>query len=76
MHDRDSQDAKDELKLSALHAKVVEHWLQDLRHDPALDSMARAAINGHVAVCRALKIPDTEIRRGLLAAVHTTLPTE
>lgn len=71
-----SQDAEDELKLSALHAQVIQHWLQNLQHDPTLDSMARGAINGHVAVCRALKIPDAQIRRDLLAALNTVLPTE
>ena len=70
------QDAEDELKLSALHAQVLQHWLRDLRHDPALDSLARGAINGHVAVCRALKIPDKQIRQDLLAAVNAALPVE
>jgi hypothetical protein len=76
MDGQSSQDAEDELKLSALHAQVIQHWLQGLQHDPTLDSMARGAINGHVAVCRALKIPDAQIRRELLAAVNATLPTE
>ena len=76
MHSQGDQDAEDELKLSALHAQVIQHWLQDLRHDPSLDSMARGAINGHVAVCRALKIPDAQIRRDLLLAVNATLPAE
>lgn len=72
-------DAEDELKLSALHTQIIQHWLQelqDLGHDPTLDSMARGAINGHVAVCRALKIPDAQIRRDLLAAVSAALPAE
>lgn len=69
-------DAEDELKLSALHAQVIQHWLQNLGHDPALDSLARGAINGHVAVCRALKIPNAQIRRDLLAAVNAVLPAE
>lgn len=68
------QDAEDELKLSSLHAQAIQHWLQDLGHDPTLESMARGAINGHVAVCRALKIPDAQIRRGLLVAVNAVLP--
>lgn len=69
-------DAEDELKLSALHAQVIQHWLQTLQHDPALSSLAGGTINGHVAVCRAMKIPDAVIRRELLAAVNTTLPAD
>ena len=33
-------------------------------------------INGRVAVCRALKIPDAQIRRDLLVAVSAVLPAE
>lgn len=76
MHAQDNKDAEDELKLSALHAQVIQHWLQDLQHDPAVDSLARGTISGHVAVCRALKFPDAQIRRDLLAAVNAVLPTE
>jgi len=76
MHTQGNRDAEDELKLSALHAQVIQRWLQTLGHDPALDSLARGAINGHVAVCRALKIPDAQIRRDLLAAVSAALPAE
>jgi len=68
------QDTEDELKLSALHAQLILNWLQGLKHDPSLDSLARGAINGHVAVCRTLKIPDEQIRHGLLAAVNAVLP--
>lgn len=71
-----SQDANDELKLSTLHTQVIQHWLQDLGHDPSLDSLARGTIKGYVAVCRVLKIPDAQIRRDLLAAVNATLPAE
>jgi len=72
----DQDDAKDELKLSALHTQVVMHWLQGLGHDPSLESLSRGAIIGHVAVCRALKIPDAQIRSDLLAAVSAVLPAE
>lgn len=71
-----AQDTEDELKLSALHTQIIQRWLQDLGHDPTLDSMARGVINGHVAVCRALKIPDAKIRQDLLTAVNASLPAE
>jgi len=69
-----TQDEIDAFKLTVLHTEIVRQWLGDLGHDPRLDSLAEGAINGHVAVCRAMKIPDAEIRRGIIAALDAVIP--